>query len=215
MRGLAKLIAGWCCIWLAGCAAPGPTTGLATEAPSAIIAAPVPALARLPAATIDLAGRLSVRYQKDAHDEALHGSFTWSQHAEATVVSLLSPLGQTLAVITISPTSAAIEQAGQPTRTAVEPDALAADVLGWPLPIAGLRDWLQGFSTNAQGRRNAVTFNDTTAFRTDDGWTLQYAVWDNTDPAHPHPKRIDLTRQTGAAGEVAIRLVIDKWQPIQ
>ena len=156
-----------------------------------------------------------MRYQRDAHDEAVHGSFTWSQRAESTVVSLLSPLGQTLAVITISPQRAAIEQAGQPTRTAVEPDALAADVLGWPLPIAGLRDWLQGFSTNAQGQRNAVVANDTTAFRTNDGWTLQYAVWDNDDPIHPHPKRIDLQRQTATAGEVAIRLVIDKWQPLQ
>jgi outer membrane lipoprotein LolB len=168
---------------------------------------------RSPVASIDLAGRLSVRYQKDGREEALHGSFTWVQRPEATVVSLLSPLGQTLAVIMITPTQAAIEQSGQPTRTATAPDALAADVLGWPLPISGLRDWLQGFAIDTQGRRNAVAFNDTTTFKTGDGWTLQYAVWDNSDASHPHPKRIDMTRNTTEAGEVALRLVIDSWQP--
>lgn len=167
----------------------------------------------MPAAAIDLAGRLSVRYLKNGRDEALHGSFTWLQRPDTTVINLLSPLGQTLAVITITPTSAAIEQSGQPTRIAAEPDALVADVLGWPLPIAGLRDWLQGFAIDAQGRRNAVAFNDTTALKTGDGWTLKYATWDNSDAAHPHPKRIDMTRNTTEAGEVAIRLVIDSWQP--
>ena len=172
------------------------------------------ALMRQPVATIDIGGRLSVRYQKDGHDEALHGSFTWSQKTVSTVVSLLSPLGQTLAVITITPTSASIEQAGQPVRVAANADALAADALGWPLPIAGLRDWLQGFTTNAQGQISAVMPNDTAALRTSDGWTLQYASWDNADTASPHPKRIDISRQTTEAGEVAMRLVIDSWQPL-
>ena len=194
------------CSWLTGCAVTRPVV----VPPSATAAASQPA----PASAIDLAGRLSVRYQKDGSDEALHGSFTWMQRSDATTISLLSPLGQTLAVITITPTSAAIEQSGQAIRTAAEPDALVADVLGWPLPIAGLRDWLQGFVMDAQGHRSAVMPNDTTAFKTVDGWTLHYAVWDNSDASHPHPKRLDMTRNTAEAGEVAIRLVIDSWQPM-
>lgn len=197
---------------LAGCAALAPTTSPATL-PAAKASAP----ARQPINAIDLAGRLSVRYQKDGRNEALHGSFTWAQRPDATVVSLLSPLGQTLAVITIKPTiaprSATIEQSGIATRTASDPNTLVADALGWPLPIAGLRDWLQGFTVDAQGGLQTISVNNTAAVRTADGWTLQYAAWDNADAANPHPKRIDLTRQTTEAGEVAMRLVIDEWQP--
>ena len=197
---------------LAGCAALVPTISPATPP-----AAKAGALARQPIDAIDLAGRLSVRYQKDGRNEALHGSFTWTQRPDATVVSLLSPLGQTLAVITIkptiAPTSATIEQSGLAMRAAPDPNTLVADALGWPLPIAGLRDWLQGFTVDARGSLQTVTVNDTATMRTADGWTLQYAAWDTTDTASPHPKRIDLTRQTTEAGEVAIRLVIDEWQP--
>lgn len=205
-----KLLTGLClCGWLAGCAELAPVV-----APTGSPVAPlVSQSSRLPIKSIDLAGRLSVRYQKDGRDEALHGSFTWSQRPDTTTINLLSPLGQTLAVITITPAAATIQQSGQPARSAADPNALVADALGWPLPIAGLRDWLQGFAIDAQGSLRTIAATDTTALRTADGWTLQYAVWDNNDAAHPHPKRIDLSRQTTEAGEVAIRLVIDEWQP--
>ena len=207
MRQWSAIAALCLCSWLSGCASTSPLSAPPTEAAAAG--------QRMPAAAIDLAGRLSVRYQTNGHDEALHGSFTWVQRPDTTIISLLSPLGQTLAVITITPTSAAIEQSGQAIRTAAEPDALVANVLGWPLPIAGLRDWLQGFTIDALNHRTAVASNDITPFKTTDGWTLQYATWDNSDPAHPHPKRIDMTRNTAEAGEVAIRLVIDSWLPHQ
>ena len=55
---------------------------------------------------IELTGRLSVQYRRGSVDEALHGSFSWSQTPQRTVVTLLSPLGQTLAVIEVQPGSA-------------------------------------------------------------------------------------------------------------
>ena len=206
MRRTAIATGFWLCYWLTGCAEMATSTAPVTSTAAAI--------ERQPITAIDLAGRLSVRYQKEGRDEALHGSFTWIQKADVTTISLLSPLGQTLAVITVTSTSASIAQAGSPIRTATDANALAAEALGWPLPVAGLRDWLQGFTTNAQGQRSAVMATTTVAFQTNDGWTLHYASWDNTDPDHAHPKRLDLTRQTVEAGEVAIRLVIDSWQPL-
>lgn len=168
-----------------------------------------------PAAAIDLGGRLSVRYQRNGNEEALHGSFSWSQRADRTLVTLMSPLGQTIATVAITPTEAILTQAGQPERSAADPDALAATALGWPLPIAGLRDWLQGRATDANGQSVTASPASNTPILTHDGWTLQYASWDADDPAAPvHPKRIDLARSTTAAGNVAIRIVIDSWQPI-
>jgi outer membrane lipoprotein LolB len=162
---------------------------------------------------ISLTGRLSIRYQQNGRDEALHGGFAWDQHPGRTSVTLLSPTGQTLAVIDVGRDGATLTQAGQPVRAAGEVDALVAQALGWPLPVAGLRDWLQGFAVDAAGRRFIATpqKEDVT---TSDGWRIRYASWqDNLQPPPARiPKRIDMERYTAQAGDVAIRIVIDTWR---
>lgn len=160
--------------------------------------------------TIAINGRLSLRYQQQGREQTLHGSFVWNQTPEHTVLTLLSPLGQTLASIDIDATRATLTQAGQATRSAADVDQLTAVALGWPLPVAGLRNWLQGYATDANGGkfiastlRNRVT--------TDDGWEIQYVTWQEpqAQTSSIYPKRIDLRRTTEQAGTVAIRIVID------
>jgi outer membrane lipoprotein LolB len=159
---------------------------------------------------IDLSGRLSVRYQRDGKDESLHGNFTWNQTPAQTGITLLSPLGQTVASIAITPEGASLQQSGNvPPRTAPDVDELVTASLGWPLPIAGLRYWLQGFGTDASG--NAfVASPQAPDVTTKDGWRLRYVNWQDDTPNRP--KRIDLERWTAQAGDVAIRIVIDTWQ---
>lgn len=164
--------------------------------------------------TMDMTGRLSVRYQVRGKEEALHGSFTWSQNPNRTTVTLLSPLGQTMAVINVSPEGATLQQGGQQVRGAPDVDALTAETLGWPLPVAGLREWLQGFAIDNSGKRFIAT-PSTAAVVSNDGWRIHYAAWhdDASPPAQLRPKRIDLARTTDQAGDVSLRIVIDTWQP--
>lgn len=161
---------------------------------------------------IELGGRLSVRYQENGRDQALHGSFTWMQTSDRTIVTLLSPLGQTIATIDIMPNQATLTQAGQAPRTAPDVDALTTAALGWPLPVSGLRDWLQGFAPDAEGRHVIASQPGASSVATSDGWRILYASWQE-DVTPSHPKRIDLERNTVQAGDVAIRVVIDSWQP--
>lgn len=160
---------------------------------------------------IEMGGRLSVRYQSNGKDEALHGSFTWLQTPSQTVVTLLSPLGQTLAIVEVTPEGATLRQTGQPPLSADNVNALTADSLGWPLPVAGLRDWLQGFALDSRGMRFVAT-PATSQVTTHDGWHLRYANWLSEDTTPPRAKRIDLGRFTEHAGDVSIRIVIDSWQ---
>jgi outer membrane lipoprotein LolB len=162
---------------------------------------------------IDFAGRLSLRYQGNDRQEALHGSFNWAQGPQETTVTLLSPLGQTLAVITDNASGATLTQSGQPVRTAADVDALTANTLGWPLPIAGLRNWLQGFATDRSGARFVAT-PATSEVQTKDGWQIQYSAWTEPDGASGQllPRRIDLSRNTAQAGDISLRIVIDSWQ---
>ncbi|MGV8900558.1 MAG: lipoprotein insertase outer membrane protein LolB [Burkholderiaceae bacterium] len=164
-------------------------------------------------AAIDLSGRLSVRYQRNGQDEALHGSFAWSQTATRTFVTLSSPLGQTLATIELTPQGATLIQPGQAPRSAADADALAADAFGWPLPVANLRNWLQGYTIDTNGQRIAAASNDS-AIHTPDNWQIRYPAWEASDNNVDHPKRIDLARHSAQAGEIAIRIVIDNWQPL-
>jgi outer membrane lipoprotein LolB len=194
-------------ILAAGCA------GLSATPPATQAAKPIAPRSYYDNIAID--GRLSVRYQQNGRDEAVHGSFTWTQQPGHTDIALLSPLGQTLALINVRPSSSTLTQAGQPPKSAADVDALAADTLGWPLPVSGLRDWLQGFITDARGKRIAIAQQEeATETTTDDGWQIRYAAWeaDPADPGAMRPRRIDLRRQTMEAGEVALRLVIDNWQ---
>src|SRR3569623_67602 len=166
--------------------------------------------------TIELGGRLSVRYQQNGKEEAVHGNFTWTQTPDRTLATLLSPLGQTMAKIEIMPDRSILMQPGQPVRSAADVDALTAETLGWPLPISGLREWLQGFATGTDGLRFAASpINGKADTVSSEGWKLHYVSWqdDAQTPADNHPRRIDLERSTAQAGEVALRIVIDSWQP--
>jgi outer membrane lipoprotein LolB len=164
---------------------------------------------------IDMSGRLSIRYQANGSEQALHGSFNWSQRPGRILVSLLSPLGQTMATIESTPSETILRQPGQAPRAASDVDTLTAETLGWPLPVSGLRHWLQGFTVDAGGRRAiaAPAQNVMPQATAQDGWRLNYASW-NTDAALPHPKRLDLQRTTPQAGDVDIRLIIDTFQPL-
>lgn len=192
------------CWLLAGCAALVPPA-----------APPAPAAEQVQRPyhdAIELGGRLSVQYRRGAAEEALHGSFTWSQTPQRTLLTLLSPLGQTMAVIEVQAGQASLTQAGRPPQVASDADALAQTALGWPLPVAGLRDWLQGFARDAQGRAWIAPPEPGSAVSTQDGWHLAYVSWQQDNPAaSPRPRRIDLARQTAEAGPVNLRIVIDNW----
>ncbi len=160
---------------------------------------------------ISVGGRLSVRYQQDGKPQSLQGKFLWQQKATRTNIELASPLGQTLARITLLPGSATLEQSGKPSAEASDASALTRAVLGWPLPVEGLRYWLQGFVRTLSGELLAVPVGD----RNDqegDGWRVRYVDWQQIDGRNC-PKRIDFSRLDSDTGEIALRLVIDEWQP--
>ncbi|MDQ1814646.1 outer membrane lipoprotein LolB [Massilia sp. CCM 9210] len=158
---------------------------------------------------IELNGRLTVNYQKDGQTETLTGKFAWNQTPAAVNVSLASPLGQTIATISVTPDSATLTQGDRAPRVARDIDTLTAQTLGWSLPVSGLRDWLQGYATGADGQRFTASPAANTV-TTADGWRLTFVSWQDPDAAKPVPKRIDVARVASATVEaMEIRIVID------
>ena len=156
---------------------------------------------------LEMQGTLSVNYIRDGKRESLSGKFNWRQDGSRTDVELASPLGQTIATIAVTPGEAVLREGNQPPRSAPDVDALSTQVLGWPLPVSGLRDWLQGYAVADGGQRFAASpaHNKVT---TRDGWQLEFVTWqDGTTP--PKPRRIDARR--GAGGdieEIEIRIAV-------
>jgi outer membrane lipoprotein LolB len=162
---------------------------------------------------VELTGRLNVVYQKDDKPESATVNFNWQQTAQRTDVTLYSPVGSTLATIAVTPQQAVLTQSGKAPRSAPDVDTLSAQMLGWSLPVSGLRDWLQGYAVGADGKRFiASPANDSVTTR--DGWRLRYVSWQDADEktpgALPQPRRIDAERNASAqADAVSLRIVLD------
>jgi len=158
--------------------------------------------------TIDFSGRLSANYQKDGQPGSITGNFEWSQQPGRIEVALFSPTGQTVATISVTPEQATLTQANQAPRTARDIDTLTAQALGWSLPVSGLRDWLQGYATDASGKRFAASPAKNEVF-TADGWRLRFVSWQKGS-ATPMPSVIHAERSATATTEdLAIRIVVN------
>jgi outer membrane lipoprotein LolB len=184
---------------LAGCSTftlPAPSADTTTRSP------------RIYQPKIEMSGRMSAQYEANYRDQSISVHFTWSQSPDQTVISLASPTGQTMATIQINAQGATLNQPGKPPRQAADINELTIDMLGWPLPVAGLRDWLQGFldATHQPALTEASTLKPFTA----DGWTLRFVNW-VVENQIERPKRVDLARLTTQAGQVSLRIVVDEW----
>ncbi len=173
---------------------------------------PLPAGIRDYRDSLTLSGRLSASFQQNGQSQSLQGKFQWAQRPGRTDIELYSPLGQTLVRITIVPERAWLLRSGGEIREAASADALTEEALGWPLPVEGLRYWLQGFAHDANHRLHAVMPGEPASLRSD-GWQVSYVSWQDGGGVAV-PRRIDFTRDESAQaarGPLALRIVIDGW----
>ena len=159
---------------------------------------------------VALTGRFSVRYLKDGKEESAHGGFRWGQDNNNMRIVLMSPLGDTQALIDVTADSATLTSAGKVTRTADDVDALVQESLGWPMPVSGLRDWIQACMRDERGRRVPL-IPENRELTTSDGWHITYPVWTDDGHGGRRPRRIDLQRSERDRTEVSVRLIIDEW----
>jgi outer membrane lipoprotein LolB len=168
-----------------------------------------PASAEQTAATartqVDYDGRFAIKYNdQNGTERNAYGNFSWHQQGDTVNIELKNPLGQTLAIIESAPSSATLQLPNKPPQTAARVDDLMHDALGFALPVAGLRYWLEPVA--APGSK-ATTETDPQNGRIkqleQDGWTINYYEY-TTDN---NVKRMNLTHEDPP---LAIRLVLDR-----
>lgn len=91
------------------------------------------------------AGKFSVVTVTANEDrESVQGSFVWRRLSSGWQLDLKSPLGATLARLTVEPSGATLEQPDAPLRKAASGEDMLAGVLGAKVPLDVLEDWVDG-----------------------------------------------------------------------
>jgi outer membrane lipoprotein LolB len=153
---------------------------------------------RADAPDFDIVGRVVV----SGEGRAFSSNLRWRHEAGRDELWLLTPLGQALAHIATDAAGATLTTPDQQEYRALSAASLTERALGWALPLAELRHWLQAQPVPAQP---AAALQRDAGGRLErleqGGWTLQLAYED----ALRLPRRLDLER-----GGQRIRLVIDE-----
>ncbi len=174
-------------------------TVLAIAACAAVAPAPVRELPREAIREFSLQARLSIT--RGAERVAV--SIDWQHQGTRDDITVLSPLGQTLAHLVADETGAQLETADRQRWQAASLDALTERALGTPLPLSGLPDWVLGRAREPQGGERDVLgrwkkFHEA-------GWQVVFGEYES-EAAQALPRLIDLAR-----GEVSVRIRTDQW----
>ena len=180
---------------------------LALLALTACSTAPAPASLPSPAQRdelqdFSLAGRFSLRQEGQSYT----GRLDWRHADDGDELLLSSPLGQGMAEIVSNAAGARLTSADGRTQGAASADELLQAVLGYPLPLDKLADWVRGRSpqggvmaVDAWGRPSRLHYED---------WRIAYE-YDSDDPP-ALPGRLLVERET----LLELRLRIDQWLPL-
>ncbi|MBU0688067.1 MAG: lipoprotein insertase outer membrane protein LolB [Gammaproteobacteria bacterium] len=129
----------------------------------------------------------------------------WTHDAAADEMLLLSPLGQAVARITSNAQGVALEADGE-THMAPDAETLTQELLGWQLPLSGLRYWIAALPApsgefhseqDAQGRMSVLY---------QQGWTIRYTRYAG-EARDALPLRLSLQREG-----MEVRVLIDEWE---
>lgn len=138
----------------------------------------------------DISGRFNIKTAEKNN----YGNFTWIKTGTNESMELRSPIGSTVAKITIESKVATLETKDK-TYTGDDLDQMLEDNLGFTLPMQSLHFWIQGVALPGI----PIDSNLDDGF-VQLGWKVEYLAW--TDPNHP---KILLCSK----GDLTIKLLIE------
>lgn len=192
-----KRLCRWSCRLVAGILSVMALVGCATlRAPGSTLESVPP---RDTLADFSLEGRFSLRHE----DKNYSGRLSWRHVGASNEVLLSSPFGQGLAEIVTGEDGARLTTSEGRVYQAETTETLTQQVLGYPLPLALLTDWIRGRAAGGHAEHDAF---GRLAHVRQDGWNIDYS-YDNDDAQAP-PSRIFAQR----GGDFDLRLRVDEWR---
>jgi outer membrane lipoprotein LolB len=197
-RGAALGFAAAAVVALAGCASVKPQGPSTSNAATSVTAQTSRAYQ----------GRFAVQYNdQNGQQRNAYGNFSWQETGDTVTLQLRNPLGQTLAIVTSSPSAATLELPNRQPLTADNVTTLMQDALGFALPVEGLRYWLQPSPAPTSRAKTEKDPEQPSRLKqiTQDGWTVDYLAY--ADAPSTGVKRVNLSR---SEPPLDIKLVLDQ-----
>lgn len=148
-----------------------------------------------------LNGRVAIQH----HGERSSAGVRWVHKVEEDEILLLAPLGQTVARLHRDATGVTLDESGR-HYSAVDAETLTQQVLGWTLPLSGLRYWAMGLAQPDSAAEIVREPNGQISHLRQDGWEITYVRYVSAD-RDSLPLRLSLQRQA-----LKILLLIDEWE---
>lgn len=147
-----------------------------------------------------LTGRVAVKLEQRGYSAKL----SWRHAAAGDLVRLLSPVGSVIAELEADGSGAMLTTGANKVYRSGDVQTLTREILGWDLPLEGLRHWVvgrvepelpvQAEERDARGRLTRLTQND---------WRISFLAYAG-DSALP-------ARMALAYDRLSLRLIIDRW----
>ncbi len=182
----------------AGCAAALLVAGCAT---------PVPPTETTPAGVAPnfWSGRFAVTYTEGGYqprEERSSGRFSLRADGERRALELSSPLGQTLAQVTLDAGEAVLVASNGREYRAPSGETLTEQVFGWRVPIGDLPRWLAGRVARPTQREEGRVVAGI-----DSGWSVRFEAFDGE---RPRRLSLDWPAEAGdGARRLELKLVVD------
>ena len=151
-------------------------------------------------------GRFAVTTALGEQRESVSGRFSLEVRGPQQILEVASPLGTTVARIEIEPGGARATGARMQEVRGADADALTEQLLGWPLPVSGLADWIEGRPVPQRSAR-IERDGDRLVLIEQDGWVIRLSEYlEGT----ARPRRLVLERPAGVdTPSVTLRLIVD------
>jgi len=151
---------------------------------------------------------LQARIGIQANGKGSSGSTRWRHNGEGNDISMLSPVGGTVAKIITNNEGVTLTTNDGKVLQARDAEALTEEHLGWRLPLQGLPDW-------ALGRPNSHIYEEMqwdsigriTRLK-QDGWEIEYTEYMEAS-GYRLPKRIHLRSRN-----LTLKLIIERWEDL-
>ena len=157
------------------------------------------------ASSLSRSGRFALSVTHSSSQvEAVQGGFSWRDDGQKLMLDLSNPLGNTLARVWVLPGRAMLERTDGSQEVASHPDALVEQVLGSPVPVAGLRDWLHGRTGSSPVQNQRLDEQEKLSSFEQSGWRVTLSRYDEQGP-----RLLQLNRHE-ANRSISVRLVVDQ-----
>lgn len=148
-----------------------------------------------------LNGRIAVRHDGDRSS----ANIRWTHRAGDEDILLLAPFGQTVAHIHSDGQKVTLDTADK-HYVAQDTGELTQQVLGWHLPLEGLRYWVLALPSPQGEARIEHDANGQVSILQQDGWSIRYPRYAAPTP-DSLPLRVSLQREG-----MELQLLIDEWE---